>query len=122
MFLFNTKFFCCEAKFFLVNLGMTNQYPGEDLDVYVKKFYQRTMDCSDPVVEEVLVDVCLHGMLEGYRAFLENLSFPSSFCLMKAAPHTNKSIKRILRSSSANLGSRIPKMPRKGRSRPLQMV
>lgn len=33
------------------------------------------MDCCELVDEEVLVNVCLHGMLEEYRVFLEKFVF-----------------------------------------------
>lgn len=39
--MFNSKFFCGEAKFTLAELGRTRQYSGEDLDVYVKIFHEK---------------------------------------------------------------------------------
>lgn len=39
----------------------------------------------DPVDEEVLVNVRLHGMNDEYRIFLENLTFSSFSKLMEAA-------------------------------------
>lgn len=41
------------------------------------------MDYCDPVNEEILVDVCIHGMTEEYKVFLKNLSFPSFSKLME---------------------------------------
>lgn len=73
--LFNVKFFCGEAKFTLAELGRTRQYTGEDLDVYVKRFCERALDCNDAVDKETLVDVCLHEMVSEYRVYLENLTF-----------------------------------------------
>lgn len=64
------SFSCGEAKFTLAELGRTRQYPGEDLDVYVKRCRERAFDCSDAVDEETLVDVCLHGMANEYATFL----------------------------------------------------
>lgn len=75
MSLFNTKFFRREAKFSLTELDRTKQYPEGDLDLYVKSFHERAIDCRDLVDEEVLINICLYGMLEEYRIFLENLSF-----------------------------------------------
>lgn len=49
----------------------------------------------DPVDEDVLVNVCLHGMSDEYRVFLENLMFSSFSKSMEASRHTNESIRRI---------------------------
>lgn len=68
--LFNTKFFCVEAKFTLAELGRTCPYQGEHLDAYVKRFHEKAMDCCDPVTEDALVDVCLHSVIEGYQIYL----------------------------------------------------
>lgn len=87
--LFNAKFFCAEARFTLAELGRTRQHLGEDLDVYVKRFRKRALDCSDAVDKETLVDVCLHGMVNEYRVYLENLTFPSFSKLMEAARRNN---------------------------------
>lgn len=92
---FNTKFFFAEARYTLAELGRTRQYPGKDLDLYVKRFHDKTLDCVDPVDEEVLVNVCLHGMNNEYEVFLETLTFSSFSKLMEAARKTNESIRRI---------------------------
>lgn len=42
--LFNTKFFCVEAKFFVAKLGRIRQYPGEDLDTYEKRKSDKVME------------------------------------------------------------------------------
>lgn len=74
---------------------------GEDLDLYVKRFHNKALDCINLVDEEVLVNVCLHGMNEEYRVFLENLTFSSFSKLMKAARQTNESVRRAPKSSRA---------------------
>lgn len=61
----------------LPELGRTRMYPTEDLKAFVKSFQKRTLDYYDPVAEEGLVDVCLHGMIKEYRLHLENLCFMS---------------------------------------------
>lgn len=73
---FNIKFFFIEAKYTLVELGRTRQYAGEDLDLYVKRFHDKVLDCVNQV-EEVLVTVFLHGMNDEHGVFLENLTFSS---------------------------------------------
>lgn len=74
---FKTKFFFAEAKYTLAELGRTRQYVGEDLDLYVKRFHDKALDCVDPVDEKVLVSVCLHGINDEYKFFFENLTFSS---------------------------------------------
>lgn len=41
MSLFNSKLFCVEAKFSLVDLRPTRKYPREDVDIYVSRFHER---------------------------------------------------------------------------------
>lgn len=50
-----------EAKFSLAELGRMKHFPG-NLDLYVRKFQEKALDCCDGVDEEVLVNVFLHGM------------------------------------------------------------
>lgn len=54
---FNTKFFFAKAKYTLAELGHTRQYAGEDLDLYMKRYHDKALDCVDPVDEEILVNV-----------------------------------------------------------------
>lgn len=96
------KILLSEAKFFLAKLDRRRQYQGEDMDVYVKEFHEKAMACCDSVAEGVLVDVCLYGMMEEYRIFLENIFFPSFSRLMEAARCNNDSVRRTSKSSSAN--------------------
>lgn len=46
---FNTKFLYVEAKYTLAELRSMRQYPGEDLDLYVKSFYEKALDYCDLV-------------------------------------------------------------------------
>lgn len=39
----------------------------------------------NPIKEEVLDNVCLHGINDEYQVFLKNLRFPSSSKLMEAS-------------------------------------
>lgn len=82
---FNVKFFCVEAKYTLAKLCRTWQYPGEDLNLFVKRFHEKALECSDPVDEEILVNVCLYDMDNGCRVFLENIFYLSYSKLMKAS-------------------------------------
>lgn len=70
-----------------------------DLDLYVRRFHEKALGYYDSVDEEVLVNVCLHGILNEYRLFLKNLSFPSFSRPMRAVRQTNKS---VIRTSKPN--------------------
>lgn len=67
--LLNTKLFCAEAKVTLAEFGRTRQYLGEDLYSYVLKFKGKALDCCHLVAKDVLVDVCLYGMIEEYSIY-----------------------------------------------------
>lgn len=62
----------------------------EDRDTYDRRFHERVMDYYDTVAEEVLVDVCLYDMIEEYKSFQKNLSFPCFSKLMEAVKCTNE--------------------------------
>lgn len=49
--------------------------------MYIRKFHERALDYFDPVDEDGLVKVYLHGTMEEYRIFFE--SFPSFPCYWK---------------------------------------
>lgn len=83
-----------KAKFSLAELGRTRQHPGEDLDMYVRRLHERALDYYDLVAGEVLVEVCLHSMMEEYSLFLESLSFSFISKLMEATRCTNESVRR----------------------------
>lgn len=66
-----------DTKFILVELGRTRQFPGKDPDAYVRRFYERALNCCVLVAEDVLVNVCLHDMMKEYLIHLDNLLFAS---------------------------------------------
>lgn len=73
--------------------------PKESLDPYVKRFHKKALDCCNPVAKDVLVDICLHGMVEDHQIYLENLSFSSFSRLIEATRQTkfvNKALKLSL--------------------------
>lgn len=72
------------------------------MDLYVRRIQEKTLDCCNTVDEEVLVNACLHGMLDEYHVYLENLSFLSFFMLMEAARRTNEFVKRTSKWSCAS--------------------
>lgn len=100
--MFNNKFFYAEVKFFLVDLGHIYQCPEEDPDMYVKRFYDKTLDCCDPMEGRLLVHMFLHSRLEEYRMFLESLSFSSFSKLMEASRYSNDSVRKALQLSSTS--------------------
>lgn len=63
-----------------------HQYVEKDLDVYMKRFHEKALDCRDQVIEDVKIDVCQYGVIKDYRIYLENLYFLFFFSwLMEAA-------------------------------------
>lgn len=77
----------------------TEQFSGEDLDRYVRRFYEKVLDSYDPVDEEVLVNACLHGMFYEYLIVLENLALPSFSRPMEGARRRKESVKRTSKPS-----------------------
>lgn len=73
LYVVNIKFFCLEAKFSLVELRRSGQYPGKDLNLYVRRFNGKALYYCDPVDEETLVNVFLHSMVDEYNVFIESL-------------------------------------------------
>lgn len=98
MTLFNAKFFCGEARFTLSRTWSDQTIPRRGLGCLCERFHERALDCSDAVDEETLVDMCLHGMVNEYRVYLENLTFPSFSRLMETARRTNESFRKPSRS------------------------
>lgn len=60
-------------------LVCTWQHSREDLDAYVRRFHRRALDWSDPVAEQVLVDVCFHRLLK-------HIAFSWRICLSHLFP------------------------------------
>lgn len=65
----------------------------------MKRFHDKALDCVNPVEEEILINVCLHGINDEYRVFLEDLTFLSFSKLMKAASQTNELVRRTPKPS-----------------------
>lgn len=63
--------------------------------MYVKIFLVEVLDCCGSVAKDMLVDVCIHGIVEDYIIYIENLSFSSFFRL------------RELRGARMNLSERL---------------
>lgn len=90
---FNVKFFYGEAQFFLTELGRTRRFPGEDLDLYFKRFHKNTLDCCHAVDEETMVDRLLTRIVNEHLVFIESLSLPSFSNLMETAKRMNDSVR-----------------------------
>lgn len=72
--MFNAKLLYAEANFTLIELNYIHQRPGDNLDIYMKRFYDKALDSCNPTEERMLVDICLHGMLEESRIWRTYLS------------------------------------------------
>lgn len=94
---YNTKFFSVKTEFKLAELCRIRQYPWEDMDAYMKRFHRKATDWCGPVAEVVLVDICLHGIIEDYH-YLENVLFFFSL-IWWTVRQTNKSVKRTSKTS-----------------------
>lgn len=73
-------------------------YLGEDLDAYVKIFQNKTPDFYDPVAKDVLVNICLHGMIDTTWFIKETYHF-SLLRLMKVSRRINKFVRKTSRCS-----------------------
>lgn len=103
--LFNSKFFCADAKFSLFQTQPHTSAPRGSLGHLCEKIpWQNSLLC-DLVEEMMLVDVCLHGMTEEYCIFVENLSFSSFTKLMEAAHRTNQKVRPSSASRSSSNSS-----------------
>lgn len=60
---------------------------------HMRGFDVKALDCYDPIVEYVVVDIFLHGMIKNYRIYLENLS--SSFSLHWWEREKNQRVRKI---------------------------
>lgn len=68
---------------FLWSIWVQLENIQEKMWIYIcQQISWEATDYCDPVDEEVLVNVCLYGMLEEYHIFLGNLPFPSFSRLM----------------------------------------
>lgn len=101
-----------EAMFSLAELCSVRQHPGDDLDIYLKRFRDKALDCCNLVAERMPVEVCLDGMLEEYHISLEKLFFSFFSKLLEAARWTNESVHRASRPCSSSR-SNLNHVPRK---------
>lgn len=67
----------------MAEIDQKPQYPRDDLDAYVKRSYKKTLDCSDLVVEDLLVDICFHEIIEK-SDIVGGFAFSSFSYLMEA--------------------------------------
>lgn len=105
---FNSKFFYTEVWQSLAVLKLTRQYSSEDLDAYIRRFHEKALGCCHQVDEEMLADICLHGMTEENGVFLEDLSFPSFSKLIEAARWTIELIRRPPKLNTSARPSQAP--------------
>lgn len=67
----------------------------------MKRFHEKVLDCCDPVAEDVLVDVCLHRMIEITEStWIINLISSSVSRLMEVARETDESVKKAVKSNT----------------------
>lgn len=61
----------------------------------MKRFLDKALECYDLVVGDVLVYVCLYGMIEDHKIYLEILSFSSFSRLLEAMRCMNVSARDL---------------------------
>lgn len=106
--LFYIKFFDTDERVTLIDLGKERQGTREQLNDYVKRFRERVLECIIPVTEDKLVEICIDGMIDEYRAHLENLGIESFARLFLAAHRTGASVKPLLRQDHWLTSKRSP--------------
>lgn len=60
-------------KIHIGGVGDSSPISRRNLDAYTRRFHERALDYCDLMAKDVLVDVCIHDMMEE----IENLSFSS---------------------------------------------
>lgn len=77
--------------------------------MHVKEFHKKVLGCCDLVTEEVLIDVCLHGMMEEYRIFLESLFLFQGYWKLQC---TDELVRKTSRYSSIIPSSLVKSTPK----------
>ena len=73
----------------------------EGLLEYICKFKDLSLQCYDPVEEEIMVDVCISGILYEYHPYLENLQISNFTRLVEASRRTSMSIRKHSKGSTS---------------------
>lgn len=84
------------------NLQQERPEVSKGLLDYIHWFGALFLMCYDPVDEEILVDICIAGMLIKYRPYMENLQLPSFTKLVGFARKTNVSLRKPIKSSTSH--------------------
>jgi len=85
---FMKKFSALDEKLTLSDLQQERQRISKGLLDYIRRFRDLSLICYDLVEVEILVDICIAGMLYGYCPYLENLLIPSFTRLVEASRRT----------------------------------
>lgn len=81
------------SKVHISRIRCTQQFPDPELDLYVKRFHERALDCYT-VDEEIMVDICLHRMANEYHVYFLESFISLFFKLMEATRRANESVRR----------------------------
>ena len=65
---------------------------------YIQRIRERVLDIQDSHDEKELVKVCIHGMFDECRVYLENLPLPTFAMLVEVARKTNNTLLRQMGS------------------------
>nr|POF05066.1 hypothetical protein CFP56_35627 [Quercus suber] len=99
------KFFALDEKLTLLDLPQERQRISEGLLDYIHRFRDLSLIYYDLVEEERLVDICIVGMLNKYRPYLENMQILSFTRLVEASRRTSMSVRKPIKSSTTQATS-----------------
>ncbi|KAG5523151.1 hypothetical protein RHGRI_035089 [Rhododendron griersonianum] len=110
---FYSKFFYVEDRLTTLQLMKVTQRPSEDLNAYVRRFRELSVDVQEPISEDRLAKICVDGMQPAFKPHLVTHHFPDFSALYEAARNLNETVEPPLpppryqhSSRGRHLGSR----------------
>lgn len=89
---FYSKFFYVEERLTTLQLMRVTQKPYEDLNVYVRRFRELSVDLQDPVSEDNLTKMCVEGMQPAFKPHLVTHNFSDFSALYEAARSLSETV------------------------------
>ncbi|KAI8568125.1 hypothetical protein RHMOL_Rhmol02G0173000 [Rhododendron molle] len=68
------------------------QRPSEDLNAYVRRFCELSVDVQEPISEDLLAKICVDGMQPAFKPHLVTHYFPDFSALYEAARNLNETV------------------------------
>ncbi|KAF7138338.1 hypothetical protein RHSIM_Rhsim07G0161100 [Rhododendron simsii] len=89
---FYSKFFYVEDRLTTLQLMKVTQRPSEDLNAYVRRFRELSVDVQEPISEDRLAKICVDGMQPTFKPHLVTHHFPDFSALYEAAWNLNETV------------------------------